>query len=200
MLDDPLTIGAISVAVLALGAAVYLFVQLQSFQDADTRTKLEFFRGDLGDRLFLRMTGDPEFRAKVEKMLDANAKPSGEALRLLALLQREGRLLDFLLEDIQGYGNEQIGAAVRDIHKNCQKAIRDHVVLEPVLKDTEGATVQVPPGFDPSAVRLTGNVTGQPPFKGTLQHHGWRARELKLAAPAEGQDEFVLQPAEVELP
>jgi hypothetical protein len=197
---EALTIGAIAVAILAVVAALYLFVQLRTFQDADTRAKLEFFRGELGDRLFRRMTDDAEFRAKIEKMLDPKAKPSGEALRLLALLQREGRLLDFLLEDIQAYGNEQIGAAVRDIHKNCQKAIKDHVVLEPVLKDAEGATVNVPNGFDPSAVRLTGNVTGKPPFKGTLQHHGWRAKELKLAAPAEGQDEFVLQPAEVELP
>jgi hypothetical protein len=197
---DPIAIGAIIVAVLAIGAAVYLFVQLQAFNDPDTRAKLEFFRGDLGDRLFKKVTADQEFRAKIEKMLSPNQKPSGEPLRLLALLQREGRLLDFLLEDIQGYGNDQIGAAVRDIHKNAQKAIKEHLVLEPVLKDAEGATVQVPAGFDPSAIRLTGNVTGQPPFKGTLQHHGWRVKELKLAAPPEGQDEFVLQPAEVELP
>jgi hypothetical protein len=200
-MDDALTIGAISVALLAIVAAVYLFVQLQSFTDADTRAKLEFFRGDLGDRLFKKTTGDAEFRTKIEKMLDPKPpKPSGEPLRLLALLQREGRLLDFLLEDIQAYGNDQIGAAVRDIHKNCHKAIKDHIVLEPVLKDAEGATVQVTAGYDPSAIRLTGNVTGQPPFKGTLQHHGWRVKELKLAAPPEGQDEFVLQPAEVELP
>jgi len=198
---DPLTIGAVIVAGLAAGAAVYLFVQLRSFTDAETLAKLAFFRGDLGDRLFKKMTADAEFRGKIEKMLDPKSpKPSGEALRLLALLQREGRLLDFLLEDVQPYNNDQIGAAVRDIHKNCRKAIQDHLVLEPVLKDTEGATVQVPAGFDPSAVRLTGNVTGQPPFKGTLQHHGWRVKELKLAAPPEGQDEFVLQPAEVELP
>jgi hypothetical protein len=197
---EALTIPAIIVAVLAIGAAVYLFVQLQSFQDPETRAKLEFFRGEFGDRLYRRVTSDAELRAKIERMIDPNAKPSAEPLRLLALMQREGRLLDFLLEEIQGYGNEQIGAAVRDIHKNCQKAIRDHVVLEPVLKDSEGATVQVPAGFDPSAVRLTGNVTGQPPFKGTLQHHGWRVKELKLNEPAQGQDEFVLQPAEVELP
>jgi len=166
-------------------------VQLQSFTDPVTRNKLEFVRGDLGDRVFNKATTDAEFRAKLEKLLDPRPpKPSGEPLRLLSLLQREGRLLDFLLEDIQGYGNEQVGAAVRDIHKNCQKAIKDHVVLEPVMKDSEGATVQVAPGFDPSAVRLTGNVTGQPPFRGTLQHHGWRVKELKLAAPAEGQDEF----------
>src|SRR5262245_3785422 len=116
---DPIAIGAIVVAVLAIVAAVYLFVQLQSFTDPDTRAKLEFFRSDLGDRLFKKMTTDVEFRGKIEKMLNPNQKPSGEPLRLLALLQREGRLLDFLLEDIQGYGNDQIGAAVRDIHKNA---------------------------------------------------------------------------------
>jgi hypothetical protein len=198
---EAVAIAAISIAILAAGAAVYLFVQLQSFTDADTRAKLEFFRGELGDRLFKKVTGDDEFRAKVEKMLDPKPpRPSGEPLRLLALLQREGRLLDFLLEDVQPYSNDQIGAAVRDIHKSCHKAIKDHLVLEPVLKDSEGATVHVAAGFDPSAIRLTGNVTGQPPFQGTLQHHGWRVKELKLASPPEGQDEFVLQPAEVELP
>jgi Domain of unknown function (DUF2760) len=198
---DSLTIGAIIVAVLATGAALFLFVQLRSFTEPDTAARLEFVRGDLGDRIYKKFTNDADFKAKVEKMLDPRPpKPSGEPLRLLALLQREGRLLDFLLEDVQPYSNDQIGAAVRDIHNNCRKAIQDHLVLEPVLKEAEGATVRVPAGFDPSTVRLTGNVTGQPPFTGTLQHHGWRVKELKLAAPPEGQDEFVLQAAEVELP
>jgi hypothetical protein len=118
----------------------------------------------------------------------------------LALLQREGRLLDFLLEDIQSYSEAQIGAAVRDIHRQCRVALKEHLDLQPVLSQQEGSTVEIPSGFDPSAVRLTGNVTGQPPFRGTLQHHGWRVKEIKLAPPPEGQDEFVLMPAEVELP
>jgi hypothetical protein len=198
---DALTIGAIIVALLAVGAAVFLFVQLKAFTDPETTAKLEFFRSDLGDRLFKKMTGDLEFRGKVEKMLEPKPpKPSGEPLRLLALLQREGRLLDFLMEDIQDLDNEQIGAGVRELHKNCQKAIKDHLVVEPVVKDQEDQTIQVASGFDPSAIRLTGNVTGQPPFRGKLTHHGWRVKELKLAEPPEGQDEFVLQPAEVELP
>src|SRR5205807_3054191 len=127
-------------------------------------------------------------------------KPSGAPLRLLALLQREGRLLDFLLEEIQAYPNAQIGAAVRDIHRQCQHALQEHLVLEPVLSESEGASVEVRPGFDPSAVRLTGNVTGEPPFRGTLQHHGWRVKDYNLPAPPEGQDPFVIFPAEVELP
>src|ERR1700733_15156394 len=88
-------------------------------------------------------------------------KPSGAPLRLLTLLQREGRLLDFLMEDVQGYTDAQIGSAVRDIHRTCRKALQDHLVLEPVLKDAEGSEVTVPAGFDPSAIRLTGHVTGQ---------------------------------------
>ena len=127
-------------------------------------------------------------------------KPDARPVRLLALLQREGRLLDFLLEDIQGAADDQIGAGVREIHRKCQTALKEHLVLEPVLAQAEGSNVEVPAGFDPSAIRLTGNVTGQPPFRGTLQHHGWRVKEIKLAAPPEGQDEMVLMPAEVELP
>jgi hypothetical protein len=153
-------------------------------------------------KVALRWLNDPKFADKVNAFLaeaEKPPKPSGEALRLLALLQREGRLLDFLLEDVQAYSNDQIGAAVRDIHRNCRKALQDHLALAPVLDAAEGASVTVPAGFDPSAIRLTGNVTGQPPFQGTLQHHGWRVTELKLAKPPEGQDEFVVHPAEVEL-
>jgi hypothetical protein len=152
-----------------------------------------------------RALRDQAFADKVQPLLEppkeqAPPKPSGVPLRLLALLQREGRLLDFLLEDIENYPDAQVGAAVRDIHRQCQAALKEHLVLAPVLPQAEGETVEVRAGFDPSAIRLTGNVTGQPPFKGVLQHHGWRVTELKLAPPPEGQDEFVLQPAEVELP
>lgn len=141
--------------------------------------------------------------AAVEKPVEKPkppARPSAQPLWLLTLLQREGRLLDFLLEDIQAYDNEQIGAAVRDIHLKCSKALRDHLAFASVLDKAEGEDVDIPSGFDPSAILLTGNVTGQPPFRGTLRHHGWRVREIKLAPPPEGQDQFVVHPAEVELP
>jgi hypothetical protein len=127
-------------------------------------------------------------------------KPSGVPVRFLALLQREGRLVDFLTEDIQAYDDAQIGAAVREIHRKCRDALREHLELEPVLPQEEGTTVEVPSGFDPAAISLTGNVTGQPPFRGTLLHRGWRVKQIRLAATGEGQDELVLQPAEVQLP
>jgi hypothetical protein len=146
-----------------------------------------------------RWLRDPDFAAKVDA-LNKPPKPSAEPVRFLILLQREGRLVDFLLEDIQAYSNDQVGAAVRDIHRSCQKALRDHLVLEAVLGEAEDSPVEIPVAFDPSAIRLTGNVTGQPPFKGILRHHGWRVKEIKLNPAPEGQDPFVLHPAEVELP
>src|SRR5262245_24874536 len=132
---------------------------------------LALARGDtrriwLAIRASLRTLRHPAFADKVSDLLEPKdqgpPKPSGVPLRLLALLQREGRLLDFLLEDISTYPDAQVGAAVRDIHRQCQAALKDHLVLEPVLNQQEGAAVEVPPGFDPSAARLTGNVTGQP--------------------------------------
>jgi hypothetical protein len=166
----------------------------------------KFGRLGLGYRAFRRTLGDADFAGKIEGLLDTTEtkpsgppKPSGAPLRMLAVLQREGRLLDFLLEDIKGYADDQVGAAVRDIHRQCQAALNEHLALEPVLPKEEGADIEVPPGFNPAAIRLTGNVTGQPPFKGKLRHHGWRVKEIKLAAPHEGQDEFIVMPAEVEL-
>jgi len=121
------------------------------------------------------------------------------AVQLLAILQREGRLLDFLQEDIDGYADAQIGAAVRDIHKGCKRAIAEHLAMEPVLRDAENATVRVDPGFDPSRIRLVGNVLGEPPYTGTLRHHGWRAAKVTLPLQTAASDPTVVAPAEVEI-
>lgn len=128
-------------------------------------------------------------------------KPTTDAaVQLLGLLQREGRLVDFLREDIQPYDDAQIGAAARTIHQTCAQALAEHLTLEPVLKGNEGDEVTIPKDFDPSAVRLTGNVSGEPPFRGTLRHAGWRAAQVKLPAQPSGQDPKIVAPAEVEIP
>jgi hypothetical protein len=127
-------------------------------------------------------------------------KPSGAALRMLAILQAEARLVDFLLEDIQGASDQQIGQAVREVHKKSQAALKQHAVIETVLSGNEGDTTTVPKGFDPSAIRVVGNVTGEPPFTGQIQHPGWRVKALKVSPLPEGADDFVLQPAEVQIP
>jgi hypothetical protein len=129
----------------------------------------------------------------------AAADGNGAAVQLLAILQREGRLLDFLQEEVDGYSDAQIGAAVRDIHRGCKKALAEHMPLEPVLREKENAQVRVDPGFDPSRIRLVGNVVGEPPFTGALRHHGWRIAKVTLPSPARGTDPSVVAPAEVEL-
>jgi len=127
-------------------------------------------------------------------------KPTTDAaVQLLGLLQREGRLVDFLREDIQPYDDGQIGAAVRAIHESCRQVLSEHLTLEPVLGGNEGDEVTVPKDFDPSAIRLTGNVSGEPPFHGTLRHPGWRAKQIKLPSQPSGQDPKIVAPAEVEI-
>jgi hypothetical protein len=121
-------------------------------------------------------------------------------LTLLGLLQSEARLIDFLEEDIDAYNDSQVGAAVRTIHADCRKALHERMKIERVYDAEDGATVEVAAGFDPAAVRLTGNVHGQPPFRGTLQHAGWRAVDVRLPEPKAGIDHRVLAPAEVEIP
>lgn len=156
-------------------------------------------------RAFLAMLGSAETSQKVQALLTTAREPakparlSSEPVRLLGLLQREARLLDFLLEDISGATDDQIGSAVRDIHQKSQKVLKEHLTVEPILPGADDSTVEVASGFDPSAVRLTGNVTGQPPFKGRLVHHGWRVKAYNLPKPVQGQDDLVIYPAEVEL-
>lgn len=122
------------------------------------------------------------------------------ALQLLALLQREGRLVDFLNENIDSYDNADIGAAVRDIHKGCKKVVSEHFGVVPVLEAEEEEAVTIDAGFDPARIRLVGNVAGAGPFKGTLRHHGWRATRAALPALNDGIDATIVAPAEVELP
>ena len=164
----------------------------------------DFARHRKANEIGQRYLSDVKFQEAVTKALTPPPpppppKPSPEPILLLTLMQREGRLIDFLMEDVAGADNETLGAGVRSIHQACQKVLKEHLDLEPVLKGEEKSVVEVKAGFDPSAIRLTGNVTGSPPFKGSLEHHGWRVTKIKLNKPAEGQDAFVLHPAEVEL-
>src|SRR5262249_31370178 len=153
----------------------------------------------LAFRAFWRILTQPDFAARVEPLL--SRAPTGPDLRVLAVLQRDGRLVDFLEEDIDAYSDAQIGAAVRDIHRGCRKALHDYPTIEPVIEAAEEQRVTVPADFDPAAIRLVGNVNGLPPFQGILKHHGWRVRSVHLPVlPVARDDSSVLSPAEVEIP
>ncbi|MDB4974809.1 MAG: hypothetical protein JWN48_3150 [Myxococcaceae bacterium] len=130
------------------------------------------------------------------KLLTAN---TDSALQLLGLLQRDGRLIDFLQEEVSGYSDAEIGAAARVVHGSVRKALLSHVTLERVKREAEGSRVTIAPGFSAHEVRLTGNVVGEAPFTGTLAHAGWRAINIELPKLSPGYDVRVLAPAEVEL-
>ncbi|RQW83437.1 MAG: DUF2760 domain-containing protein [Methylococcus sp.] len=121
------------------------------------------------------------------------------ALQLLGLLQQEARFLDFVQENIAGHGDADIGAAVRVVHEGCRKVLKQHLELEPVRTEAENSRVTLPKGYDAGAVRVSGNIVGEPPFTGTLIHRGWRASRIQLPRLAEGHDARILAPAEVEL-
>ena len=123
-----------------------------------------------------------------------------EAVTLLATLQREARLVDFLKEDLSGYADEQVGAAARAMQRDSAQVLDRFFALQPVVADEEGAQVNVPAGFDAARYRLTGKVTGEAPFAGTLQHHGWEATKCELPQ-FTGSDSAArtVAPAEVEV-
>lgn len=138
-------------------------------------------------------------KPKPPKPPDLTAQHTEGALALLALLQREGRLVDFLRESIDTYDDADIGAAVRDIHRGARKVMDEYLTLEPVMPGDEDDAVTVPKGFDPGEIRLVGEVNGEPPFKGTLRHHGWRVTDTRLPKLSEGVDRRVLAAAEIEI-
>lgn len=153
----------------------------------------------LSFRAFWDVLTDQDRAERVALALEPT-KTAGPDLRILALLQRDGRLIDFLQEDLDGLSDDQIGSAVRDIHRGCRKALGEYLEIQPVLAREEGDTVAVDAEFDPAAIRLLGNVSGNAPYQGTLKHHGWRVTAAKLPnIPAARDESTVLAPAEIEL-
>ncbi len=171
---------------------------------------------------WLRTLFDADFAAGVARLrrglLPAETKPAEEkkeapppkpvvlkeptpdaALQLLGILQREGRFVDFLEEDVSGFSDADVGAAARVVHDGCRKALHEHFDLEPIRAEEEGTKVTIPEGFDAAAIRLTGNVVGEPPFTGSLQHKGWRIVKVELPKLTEEHEVTVVTPAEVEL-
>lgn len=133
----------------------------------------------------------------------APAEPASDAttpaLQLLSLLQREGRLVDFLQQDIASFPDADVGVAARVVHEGCRRALRELASIEPVRGESEGSRVKLDAGFDADAVKLVGDVKGEPPWSGTLRHRGWRATRLELPRLVGDHDARVLAPAEVEL-
>jgi len=129
------------------------------------------------------------------------APPAPEIVSFLAMLQEKGRLVDFLMDNINPYNDAQVGAAARVVHAGCKRALQEHFSIHPLRTEDEGSTVQVPVGYAPDEYRLVGKIAGQAPFSGVLVHRGWKTDMVtlpRLLPSAPGQLPAIA-PAEVEV-
>lgn len=103
-----------------------------------------------------------------------------ETVQLLILLQEKGRLIDFLMDDVTDYPDEQVGAAARILHIGCRSVLDEFIELETIRNEQEGSMIKLSADFTPSDYRLSGDLTNASNRKGKLLHHGWRVKKLKL--------------------
>jgi hypothetical protein len=138
------------------------------------------------------------------KPAPAAAGPADGAVQILALLQRESRLIDFFLEDIAAYSDDQIGAAVRPVHDSCRTVLERHLKLGPVIDGVEGATTRLATAGidakDTTRLKIVGNV---PPdgnvAAGILRHRGWQVQKVDLPLLKSGERALIVAPAEIEV-
>ncbi len=131
----------------------------------------------------------------------ARASRDAEIVHFLAMLQEKGRLVDFLMDDINAYGDAQVGAAARVVHAGCKGVLQDHFSIHPVRTEQEGSTVKVPAGYSADEYRLVGRIAGSAPFSGVLVHRGWKTDRVKLPQLLRGAADPLpaIAPAEVEV-
>ena len=157
------------------------------------------FTGKLPDGMAAELGLVPK-PAPVQKAPPAPViKTSDGALQLLGMLQRDGRVLDFFMEDIAPYSDEQVGAAARDVHERTREILTRHFAPAPVIDAVEGSVAN-PPAGNPASVKYVGNVpaSGKPPA-GILRHRGWRATAISLPRLNSNDDLAILAPAEIEV-
>ncbi|MCF6764141.1 DUF2760 domain-containing protein [Thiotrichales bacterium 19S3-7] len=137
-------------------------------------------------------------QAKAQSLTEANYEQTA-ALQLLHLLQKHGRLVDFLHEDIVNYTDEEVGAGARIVHQGCKKVLSEYVQLTAIRDEKEESTITVDKGFDTQAIHIIGNIQGEPPYQGILVHKGWQVSQLKLPKVTDKAKLSIVNPAEVEL-
>lgn len=133
----------------------------------------------------------------------STAKGSAEAevIAFLGRMQEKGRLVDFLMDDISGYPDQDVGQAARVVYEGCRSVLKEHFTIEPLHASDEGSRVTVPTGYRTAEFQLSGRLTGEAPFQGTLLHRGWKvtsARLPKVMTKEEGELP-TLAPAQVEV-
>jgi len=140
-----------------------------------------------------------ENEQKETKQAPRFTQDNSAAVNLISLLQKHGRLIDFIFEEIDGYSDEEVGAGARVVHEGCKKVLKEHVKVSPINCANEETTVIVEKGFDSAKIKLSGNIEGEAPYSGILIHKGWEVTEINLPQVINAKNAMVICPAEVEL-
>lgn len=140
-------------------------------------------------------------KASVEIKPQLPAKPEkpvrSEALTLLSTLQREARLVDLVCEPLDQFSDQQIGAAAREVLRDCKKTLDRMFAIQPLSEAEEGAKIDIPATHSPAKLRLVGASSGQ---RGTIVHRGWKATVCELPSwQGDKSDAMTLAPTEVEV-
>ena len=118
---------------------------------------------------------------------------------LLSLFQKQGRLVDFLQQDIASFSNAEVGEAARVVHGGCARILGDYFTMEAIRNEEEGALVSVDANYNLSEITLTGNLRGSAPYRGELLHHGWKISDQHPPEQLDPKARFIVQPAEIEV-
>jgi hypothetical protein len=154
-------------------------------------------------KAFFRALSEPQktqlFLEELPPAASANTEQDQSHLRLLALLQQSGRLIDFFKEDISSFTDAQVGAAVRKIHQDCAQSLEELVTIRPVMEENEGARIKIAAGYDPAQIKIVGKLKGDFPLTGKIVHRGWKAHKRSLPKKVGEQANDIVCPAEVEV-
>jgi hypothetical protein len=192
LVNIPTTIDLFHIA-LAVLALVFFIIMLIKGKGSSAS------EGNLGNETSPGAPADEHKPGAVKHAAQLKEAGPDAALQLLTLLQQDARFIDFIQEDLSAYSDADIGAAARVVHEGSKKTLNSYFDFAPVRSEEEETRLTLEAGFNPSEVRLTGNVVGQAPFSGTLIHKGWKITKVKLPKLAEGHDTRIIAPAEVEL-
>jgi len=166
------------------------------------------FSGDKANRLKDALQGDaPAGLPAPSKETEQPKKPQqpkppvrSEALTLLAALQREARFIDIVKEPLGDYSDAQVGAAARDVLRDCGQVLDRFFAIAPLVDEADGTELTTDEPFAPARWKITGNVSGEPPFTGALAHHGWEAKQCELPAwSGDKSTANIIAPVELEL-
>ncbi len=184
---------------MSLGLAFRAFFAVLSGKEVAGRVKsaLETPAKAAGEALPAPQKSTPAATPAPTKPAESTPKRS-EALTLLSALQREARLVDLIMEPLDGVDDAAIGAAVREVLRDSQKTLNRMFALQPLAEKEEGDSIPLPANPSPLMYRVVGNASSGA-TKGTVTHRGWKATKCEVpswtGASAEAQ---VLAPIEVE--